>query len=122
MLGQGVEGDVGARSLSVVVGATELSAGGREATTGSGGGQAGTDGGGGVHLGRCKLAAVTDEVVGISITHLVVQRGGNERSELDGRSQDGHRKVAEWDDHGHMILVTCLLSSYRYGPIRGQEF
>jgi hypothetical protein len=39
----------------------------------------------------------------------VVQRGGNERSELDGRSQDRHRKVAEWDDHGHMTNITCTL-------------
>lgn len=50
VLGQGVEGNVGARTLSVVVGAAELGASGGETTTGSeGGGHTGPDSGG-VHL------------------------------------------------------------------------
>lgn len=50
VLGQGIEGNVGARALGVVVGTAELGASGREATTSSDGGQSGPDGGGGVHL------------------------------------------------------------------------
>lgn len=50
VLGQRIEGDVGARALSVVVGAAELGASGGEATTGSDSGQTGADSGGGVHL------------------------------------------------------------------------
>lgn len=53
VLGQGVEGDVGARALGVVVRATELGAGGREATAGNGGsGHSGPESGSGVHLER----------------------------------------------------------------------
>ena len=51
VLGQGVEGDVGARALGVVVRATELSAGGGKATAGNGGsGHSGAESGSGVHL------------------------------------------------------------------------
>ena len=49
MLGQRVEGNVGARTLSVVVGATQLGASGGEGTA-AGDCQTGTDGGRGVHL------------------------------------------------------------------------
>lgn len=50
-LGQGVEGQVAARALGVVVRAGELRAGGREATTGDGVGRGGhAHGGSGQHL------------------------------------------------------------------------
>lgn len=51
VLGHRVEGDVGARTLGVVVGAAELGTGGRKATAGNeGGGHTGPESGGGVHL------------------------------------------------------------------------
>lgn len=49
VLGQRVEGNVGARTLSVVVGATQLGASGGEGTA-AGDCQTGTDGGRSVHL------------------------------------------------------------------------
>lgn len=50
VLGERVEGDVGARTLGVVVGAAKLGASGGEATTGSeGGGHSGPDSRG-IHL------------------------------------------------------------------------
>lgn len=52
VLGLGVEGNVGARTLGVVVGASELGAGGREATAGDEGiGHSGPESDGGTHLG-----------------------------------------------------------------------
>lgn len=50
VLGQGVEGDVGARTLSVVVRAAELGASGGEATAGSKGGGHSSPDSGGNHL------------------------------------------------------------------------
>ena len=55
VLGQRVEGDVGARTLGVVVRAAELGAGGGKATTGNeGGGHSGAESGSSVHLGQCQ--------------------------------------------------------------------
>lgn len=94
MLGQRVEGDVGARALGVVVGATELGASGGEATTSSDGGQSGADSGGGVHLHRdCELSMATFNPIATEYAYLEVQRGENGRSGMDGRSQSEHRKV-----------------------------
>lgn len=77
-----------------MVGAAELGASGGEATTGSNGGQTGPDGGGGVHLKGSQLAIRPRVAIGIlKITYLEAQKGGSERSELDGRSQDRHHKL-----------------------------
>lgn len=92
MLGHGVEGNVGARALSVVVGAAELGAAGGEATTGSSG-QTGADSGGGVHLCRLSELAVLAVVpIALQRTHLE----GTKRREWtigNGRSQSEHLKV-----------------------------
>lgn len=104
VLGQGVEGDVGARALGVVVGAAELGASGGEATTGSDGGQSGTDSGGGVHLrSQCELAVIASDPIALRSTYLEVQRGESGRSGMDGRNQNEHRKVRNGSIAGHGI-------------------
>ena len=95
MLGQRIERNVGARALSVVVGAAELGTGGGEATTGSDGGQSGADSGGSVHLCRdSQLAVIVGGPIALRGAYLEVQRGRSGRSGMDGRSQSEHRKVA----------------------------
>lgn len=94
MLGERVEGDVGARTLGVVVGAAELGASGGEATTGSDGGQSGADSGGSVHLRRdCELNEATGNPIETIFAYLEVQRGENGRSGMGGWRQSEHRKV-----------------------------
>lgn len=94
VLGQRVEGDVGARALGVVVGAAELGASGGEATTGSDGGQSGADSGRGVHLEqRYQFLKVLQSQLQQENTYFEVQSGGSGRSGMDGRSQNEHRKV-----------------------------
>lgn len=89
VLGQGVEGNVGARALSVVVGAGELGAASGETTTGNSG-QTGASGGGSVHLCRVSEFAVTAIVpIALKSTYL----GGTKRRERtigNGRSQSEH--------------------------------
>lgn len=104
MLGQGVEGDVGARALSVVVGAAKLGASCREATTGSDGGQSGTDSGGGVHLCSISELAVIAEVA-IAVNMLTLKYRGER---MDDREWTDGAKVniarCAWDNPNHMIF------------------